>query len=107
MGEHPKDRPAEPEDPFQMFASGVSGDPALMLDCLIEEYARMGLGADEILALFEQPRFLATHGLFGLFGAEATRARVRDVLARCGVLRVRASAAPPDAPSCSWSSCDA
>ena len=99
MSDHPKNRPAEPEDPFQMFAGGVEGDPGLMLDCLIEEYARMGIDADEIHGLFENPEFLATHGLRDHFGAEATRDRVRSVLARCGVLRVSASAVPPTSPS--------
>jgi hypothetical protein len=92
--EHPKDRPAEPADPFQLFAGGVAGDPRLMLDCLVEEYSRMGYDAHALLRLFEDPEFLATHGLRGLFGADAIRERVREVLARCGVLRVRVSALP-------------
>lgn len=98
MSEHPKDRPAEPEDPFQMMAGGVPGDPALMFDCLVEEYARMGYGADALLALFENPEFVATHGLRGLFGPEGTRERVEGVLARCGVIRIRATVAPPENP---------
>ena len=98
MTEHPKDRPAEPEDPFQMFASGVEGDPGLMLDCLVEEYSRMGYGANDLLDLFENPEFLATHGLRGLFGPEATKERVRAVLSRCGVLSVRVTALPPENP---------
>ena len=100
MSEHPKDRPAEPEDPFQMFADGVEGDPGLMLDCLVEEYARMDLAADEIHRLFENPEFLATHGLRDHFGAAATRDRVQAVLARCGVLRVSTTSAPPTTFPC-------
>ena len=101
MSEHSKDRPAEPEDPFQMFAGGVRGDPLLMFDCVVEEYSRMGMSADEIQALFEDAQFLATHGLRGLLGAEATSDRVRSVLSRCGILRVTTSVAPPsDPPSC-------
>jgi hypothetical protein len=96
MSEHPKDRAAEPADPFQMMAGGVEGDPQLMLDCLVEEYSRMGAGEEEILRLFDDPEFLATHGLRGLFGAEATRARVRQVLSRCGVLRVKVTALAPE-----------
>lgn len=102
MSEHPKDRPAEPEDPFQMFAGGVAGDPGLMLDCLVEEYSRMGYGPDELFELFERPEFLATHGLHGLFGGESVRERVGQVLSRCGILSVRISAAPACNPfSCS------
>ncbi len=98
MSEHPKDRPAEAEDPFQMFAGGVEGDPGLMLDCLVEEYSRMGYDADGLVALFDDPEFLATHGLRNLFGPEQTRERVETVLSRCGVLRVSVSALPPENP---------
>jgi len=98
MGEHPKDRPAEPADPLQMMAGGVEGDPLLMLDCLVEEYSRMGAGEEELLRLFDDSEFLATHGLRELFGVEATRDRVRAVLARCGTLRVSVTALPPESP---------
>ena len=98
MSEHPKDRPAEAEDPFQMFAGGFEGDPGLMLDCLVEEYSRMGYDADGLVALFDDPEFLATHGLRNLFGPEQTRERVETVLSRCGVLRVSVSALPPENP---------
>lgn len=96
MSEHPKDRPAELEDPFQMMAGGVEGDPLLMLDCIVEEYARMGADEAQILTLFEDPVFLATHGLRGLLGAERTRNRVRDVLSRCGVMRFSQTVLPPE-----------
>lgn len=102
MSEHPKDRPAEPADPFQMMAGGVEGDPLLMLDCIVEEYSRMGVGQEEILRLFEDPEFLATHGLRDLFGAQATRDRVLEVLGRCGILSVNVTALPPESP-CAWS----
>jgi hypothetical protein len=106
MSEHPKDRPAEPADPLQMMASGVEGDPGVMFDCVVEEYSRLGYDAVGILGLFENPEFLATHGLRGLFGPEATRKRVSDVLSRCGILRVTATVAPPDF-SCDSGSCHA
>ena len=99
MSEHPKDRPAEPADPFQMFAGGVEGDPELMLTCLVEEYSRLGYDAERLVALFDDPVFLATHGLRDLFGPGETRRRVLSVLERCGVLRVTAHALPPEPPS--------
>ena len=99
MSEHPKDRPPEPTDPFQMFAAGVEGDPELMLTCLVEEYSRLGYDAEGLVALFDDPEFLATHGLSELLGPEETRERVLSVLARCGVLRVTAHVLPPENPS--------
>ena len=98
MTEHPKDRPAEPEDPFQMCAGGVEGDPGLMLTCVVEEYSRMGYDAEQLVELFNAPEFLATHGLRKLFGPEETRERVLAVLDRCGVLRVSARVLPPENP---------
>ncbi|MAF66950.1 MAG: hypothetical protein CMJ84_15005 [Planctomycetes bacterium] len=99
MGEHPKDRPAEPADPLKMMAGGVAGDPGLMLDCMVEEYARIGFGEAQILELFESQEFLATHGLRNLFGSDGTRDRVREVLSRCGVMRVTTTVARPESQS--------
>lgn len=96
MSEHPKDRPAELADPYQLIAGGVEGDPLLMLDCIVEEYARMGADEAQILGLFEDPMFLATHGLHGLLGAANTRERVRRTLSRCGVLRFSQTVLPPE-----------
>lgn len=98
MSEHPKDRPAEPRDPFQVMAGGVEGDPLLMFDCIVEEYSRLGYGEAEILQLFDDPNFLATRGLRDLLGREATLERVRDVLSRCRTLSVSVEALPPEFP---------
>lgn len=98
MSEHPKDRPAELADPLQLMAGGVEGDPLLMLDCIVEEYARMGADEEQVYALFEDPTFLATHGLHGLLGPASTRDRVRRVLSRCGVLRFTQTVLPPESP---------
>ena len=86
--EHPGKRPFEPGDPMQMHVDATKGDPELMLTSLIEEYAMMGLGAENIMRLFEQPFFRATHNLLELFGAEGIRPRVDNVLRRCGVFQV-------------------
>lgn len=85
--EHPRERSPEPDDPMSLGAQGVPGDTELMLDCLIEEYARMGWPAEKILLLFDRPFFQATHGLNELYGATAIRQRIDSVIARCGVLR--------------------
>ena len=77
----------EPDDPMQLAGALAHGDPGLMLDCLVEEYAHMGFDAERILELF-QPGYAATHALLLALGPEAVRQRVGEVLARCGVLRV-------------------
>lgn len=79
----------EPDDPMSMEAELVSGDPLLMLDCLIEEFARLGWDAKRIGNMFENPFFLASHGLAQRFGQEAVRERIQQTLRQCGVYRFK------------------
>ncbi len=89
MSEHPQNRPWEPEDPLHLNAAAVEGDPEIMLACLVEEYARMGMNRQEIQELFDRPFFRATHGLKLLFGESGLQERIGQILGRCGVLRVQ------------------
>lgn len=75
----------QPDDPFEMGAEMVEGDPSVMLTCLIEEYARMGWDAGRIARIFDNPFFLATHGLAERFGHETIHAFIEQTLRRCGV----------------------
>lgn len=85
---HPATRPVEPEDPMNLHGIEVPGDPEIMLRMLVEEYARMGGGLDELLNLCRQPFYVGFHGLQQFYGeAELTR-RISDILSRCGVFRV-------------------
>ena len=85
---HPATRAVEPEDPLNLHGVEVDGDPEIMLRMLVEEYARMGCGLDELLDLCRQPFYVGFHGLLQFYGeAELTR-RVRGILSRCGVFRV-------------------
>ena len=78
---------AEPEDPMRLRAELVEGDPQVMLDGLIEEYARMGWDAGQIARIFEDPFFGATHALASRLGGEVIRDRIEETLQRCGVFR--------------------
>jgi hypothetical protein len=86
---HPATREILPDDPLEMQAFEVPGDPQLMLTLLVEEYARIGWGADAILKLARDPEYQAFHGLLRVFGDEELEARIRRILARCGVMRVQ------------------
>jgi hypothetical protein len=88
-GRHPKDRAIEPEDPMQLVAEPVPGDPAMMLDGIVEEYARLGWDFDHILRIFDTPFFQATWGLRRLYGERELHARIAATLSRCGVMRFR------------------
>jgi hypothetical protein len=72
----------DPEDPLQLEAALVEGEPLLMLDSLIEEYALQGLDSSEILQLFENPFFLATHSLMQQMGKPFIQRRIEGILER-------------------------
>jgi hypothetical protein len=93
---HPRDRDAKPDDPLELSGIEVEGDPEVMLDCIVEEYARMGCGADDILRMFDDPFFQGPYGLTRAFGRDYVRLRVQGVLRRCGVLRVRVVEQPSE-----------
>ena len=98
--EHPKNRPIEPEDPMVLNADAISGDPWLMLDGIVEEYARMGWSGDEIEQLFDQPFYQATHALKQNLGEVAVHARIRRTLSRCGLFCVQATYSDEASGSC-------
>ena len=56
-----------------------------------------GWDAAAITALARDPFYAALHGLWRLYGEEDFTQRVLQVLARVGVVRVRAVVAPPPA----------
>lgn len=86
---HPATREMLPEDPMEMCACEVHGDPNLMLRLLVEEFARMGCDATTIVQLARDPNYQAFHGLWRYFGDEELVARVGQIVARSGVIRVK------------------
>jgi len=86
---HPASREILPDDPLEMHGFEISGDPLLMLQMLVEEYARIGWGVEAILALARDPNFQAFHGLWRRFGEDELRRRICKWLSRCGVFRVK------------------
>ena len=86
---HGRDKEPEADDPAELvLASLPGGDPELLATCLIEEYAQLGLGEEEILSLFRQPIY-RTHNLYQERGEAWIRGLIQEVLARTGRLRVR------------------
>ena len=91
---HPKDRPIEPADPMLLSAEQIDGNPGVMLESLIEEFARMGMPADQIQKLFQERSYQATYSLTERFGEEEVRRRINQTLERCGVYRYTETAPP-------------
>ncbi|MBI3665786.1 MAG: hypothetical protein HY236_06090 [Acidobacteria bacterium] len=82
------------DDPMELQAVQLDGDPDFMIDCIVEEYARIGWTADRIFRLFESPLYPALHSLLLARGVDEIRRRVERVVTRCGVFRVRTFEAP-------------
>jgi hypothetical protein len=99
--DHGRHKQAESEDPMRLEGAMVEGDPGAMLEGMVEEYARMGMGSEQIHALFDDPNYRATHGLLVALGATEVHQRVDEVLARNGVWRVTVSETTPCMDDCS------
>jgi len=85
---HGREKDPEPDDPTELLLVAVpGGDPVLMATCLIEEYARLGMGEEEILALFSRPVY-QTHAFYLERGEPWVRNLIREILARTGRMRV-------------------
>jgi hypothetical protein len=85
---HPATRPVEPDDPLTLHATAVAGDPEVMLNCLVQEYAWMGWDTEEILRLFRDPFYPALHSLWCFYGEAGLRDRLSAVLSQAGTLRL-------------------
>ena len=86
----------ESDDPMELLAVECDGDQDYMIDCVAEEYARLGWPAKEIVLLFESPFYPALHLMLRARGAETVRRRIEAVVARCGVFRTRTFEADPE-----------
>lgn len=83
-------KPAEAGDPMELKGVPVpEGDLEAMGEAFVEEFARLGLGEDEIYMLFARPRYFGTHLYFERYGAARTRDLIRRVASRTGVYRYR------------------
>ncbi len=85
---HGRDKQPEADDPMELVMSGVpEGDPEIMATCIIEEYARLGMGEEEILELFSQPVY-RTYALYEKWGESRIRELIRRTLSRTGQARI-------------------
>ena len=85
----------ESDDPMELRGIWCDGDLEYMVDCVVEEYLRMGWSPARVLQLFESPFYPALHQWFQVRGAEAIRGRIQQIAGRCGVFRFQTSEAPP------------
>ena len=92
---HPATREVLPEDPMDLQGFEVPGDPHLMMRLLVEDYAHMGWKTESIMSLANDTNYQVFHGLLRMFGEDELRRRIADVIARCGVMRVKTTEREP------------
>jgi hypothetical protein len=86
---HPLAREVEPEDPMELVATPVEGEPDFMLQCIVEEFTWMGMDAEQLLGLFRNPEYPVLNQLLRHYGAEAIQQRVRALQGPLGGIRFR------------------
>ena len=84
---HPLDREWLPEDPNEMFAVQLPGDPEVMLALVVEEYLRLGFDSDQILTLAADPNYRALHAAYLRWGESELHRRIENCARRVGVFR--------------------
>lgn len=82
---HPATRLMEAEDPLSLHAISLEGDTELMLHCVVQEYAWMGWGSEEILSLFRDPFYPALRELWDRYGEVILRERIADLIQETGI----------------------
>jgi hypothetical protein len=85
---HPLAREVAPEDPMELIANPVRGDPAVMLESVVQEYAWMGWDAEQLLGLFRSPFYPMLNQLWEHFGEEHVRRVVEAAAGRSGLFSV-------------------
>lgn len=93
---HPLARDPEPEDPYELVAERVTGDPEVMLECLLQEFLWLGWNAEQLWPLFHDPAYPLLQELQRHFGAKELRRRMDRLTQQWGTLRFRESISDPD-----------
>jgi len=88
---HPTTRELEAEDPMELVANPAPGDPDLMLDCMIQEFAWQGYDAAELMRLFMNPEYPVLNQLLDCFGLDEVRRRVDEALGGFDAFSVHAT----------------
>src|SRR5262245_18048359 len=95
---HPPTRTIEPDDPLELVATLAHGDPEVMLECMVQEFAWMGCGVTELMGLFRSPTYPVLNQLLTHFGEDDVRRRVEAIVGHLGVFRVQETIIEEPAP---------
>jgi hypothetical protein len=82
---HPLSRIVESEDPLELIATPMPGDPDFMVESIVQEFVWMGWSAEQLLELFQSPMYPVLNQLREHYGDEVIRDNVQRIVERAGV----------------------
>jgi len=88
---HPATREIEAEDPMELVANPAPGDPDVMLNCMIGEFAWQGYDADGLMRLFLNPEYPVLNQLLDYYGPKEVRRRIDETLGGFDAFSVHAT----------------
>ena len=80
---------AEPNDPMELVFETIPGEAAFLAQCVIEEFASIGYGAEDLFTLFREPIYPMLNDILRKEGEPFVRGLIEQVLAEWGTLKVK------------------
>ena len=80
---------AESGDPMELVCEHVPGETQFLARCVIEEFAQIGYGAEDLFTLFREPVYPMLNGILRTKGKAFVRKLIDEVLDERGTLRVK------------------
>ena len=80
---------AEANDPMELVREAIPGDPLFLAQCVIEEFALIGYGAEDLVTLFRQPVYPMLNNILRKEGEPFVRSLMKQVLGDWGTLKVK------------------
>ena len=80
---------AEPTDPMELVCEIIPGDARFLAQCVIEEFALIGYGAEDLFTLFREPMYPMLNNILRKKGEAFVCNLINEVLVECGTLKVK------------------
>lgn len=78
-----KKKSFEDDDPMELTGVALpEGDVEQAAETMVEEFVRMGLQDEELLHLFTNPFYMATHRIYHIMGEAYVKALIETIGAR-------------------------
>jgi hypothetical protein len=82
----------ESDDPMELMCEQVPGETQFLMRCVVEEFAQIGYGAEDLFSLFREPVYPMLNRILQSEGEPFVRNFIEEVLNECGTLRTTTKA---------------